>query len=78
LARELARYQITVNVVSPGLIATDMTAKVDDTRLNTLVQRTPLRRVGTPDEVAGLVRFLCHDLSGYITGQCLAIDGGLT
>jgi 3-oxoacyl-[acyl-carrier protein] reductase len=78
LARELARYQITVNVISPGIIPTEMTAKLSDEKMAELVQRTPLRRVGTPEEVAGLVRFLCHDLAAYITGQCLAIDGGLT
>jgi 3-oxoacyl-[acyl-carrier protein] reductase len=78
LAREFARYGITVNAVSPGIVPTDMTAKLSDEKLSAILKRTPLQRPGTPEEVAGLVRFLCADLAGYITGQCLSIDGGLT
>jgi 3-oxoacyl-[acyl-carrier protein] reductase len=78
LARELARFEITVNAVSPGLVATEMMDHMPDSTVKSIVARTPLGRLGTADEVAGAVRFLCDDLSGYITGQCIAVDGGLT
>ncbi len=78
LARELARYGITVNAVCPGLIETDMSHGLDEAKRKELVSRIPLQRTGKPEEVAGIVRMLCDDQAGYITGQCIAIDGGLT
>ncbi|WP_158502450.1 SDR family NAD(P)-dependent oxidoreductase [Vitiosangium sp. GDMCC 1.1324] len=78
LAREVARYGITVNAVSPGVVMTEMTAHVPKERLAELVRRTPLQRAGTPEEIAGMVRMLCADEASYITGQCLSIDGGLS
>ena len=74
LAREMGRCGILVNVVAPGLIATDMTARLPLDKLKPLI---PLRRAGTPEEVAGAVGFLLGPKAGYITGQVLAINGGL-
>ena len=78
LARELARYGVTVNAVSPGLVLTEMTAGMGEKKIAELVAKTPLQRTGTPEEVAGAVCMLCDDLAGYITGQCICVDGGLT
>jgi 3-oxoacyl-[acyl-carrier protein] reductase len=77
LAREVARFGITVNAVSPGLVRTEMTSHLSEEQVQKLVRRTPLQRAGTPEEVAGMVRMLCDEEAGYITGQCLSIDGGL-
>ena len=78
LARELARLSVTVNAVCPGLVKTDMSAGLPEAKVQEIVSRTPLQRMGTPEEVASAVAFLCHDLAGYITGQVIAVDGGLT
>lgn len=74
LARELAKRRITVNAVAPGLIETDM---VSDAPLDLLVKEIPMRRLGKPEEVANLVRFLVSDEAAYITGQVISINGGL-
>jgi 3-oxoacyl-[acyl-carrier protein] reductase len=74
VARELASRGICCNAIAPGLINTDMTAKLDNSRL---VQAIPLGRAGRPDEVAELALFLCGDGAGYITGEVIRIDGGL-
>jgi 3-oxoacyl-[acyl-carrier protein] reductase len=77
MARELASRGITVNVVAPGLIATDMTdALGEDVRAKWAAQ-VPLGRLGTPDEVAAAVRFLASDEASYITGHVLAVNGGM-
>jgi acetoacetyl-CoA reductase len=76
LALEWARYNITVNCVAPGFIETDMLAKVPDDIREQIIQRIPLSRFGTPEEVANLVRFLCVE-GGYITGQVISVNGGL-
>lgn len=75
LARELAKRKITVNVVAPGLIETEMAAHAP---AEAMLELIPMRRMGTAQEVAALVRFLASDEAGYITGQVIAIDGGLT
>ncbi len=74
LARELARRNILVNVVSPGLIETDMTHELP---LEQMMQLIPLNRLGSVDEVAGVVRFLLSDEASYITGQVISVNGGL-
>ncbi|HEX8018439.1 3-oxoacyl-ACP reductase FabG [Mucilaginibacter sp.] len=74
LAQEVGRRGITVNAVAPGFIATDMTAGLDEKELKALV---PLKRFGTPEEVAHAVGFLASPESAYITGEVLSINGGL-
>lgn len=75
LALEMGKRKITVNCVAPGLIETEMIQDVD---LEPMLKHIPLRRVGQADEVAALVDFLFSDGAGYITGQCISIDGGLS
>ena len=77
LARELARWNITVNALAPGFIETDMTAENDEETNLRIIRDIPMRRYGTPEEVARLAAFLCEH-GGYITGQLLAVDGGYT
>jgi 3-oxoacyl-[acyl-carrier protein] reductase len=78
LAREVGPLGITVNAVCAGAIRTERITQASGQQLEALVRRTPLRRAGTADEVAGMVNMLCEDGAGYITGQCLSIDGGLS
>jgi 3-oxoacyl-[acyl-carrier protein] reductase len=77
LARELGSRSITVNVVAPGPVETDMTAALGDERMAAIVQAVPLERVATPDEIAGVVTFLASADAGYITGAVIPVDGGL-
>ena len=77
LARELGSRSITVNVVAPGPVETDMTAVLGDERLRALTDAVPLGRMATPDEVAGVVTFLASDDAAYITGAVIPVDGGL-
>ena len=77
LARELGSRSITVNVVAPGPVETDMTAALGDDRLKVLTESVPLGRMATPDEVAGVVTFLASADAGYITGAVIPVDGGL-
>lgn len=76
LAREVAKYNITVNAVCPGLIQTEMTAKIPDEHLKQLLSNVALGRVGSPEEVAHLVAFLASNESSYITGAAIDINGG--
>ena len=76
-ARELAASNVTVNAVAPGIITTDMTADIPESRRAKQLDAIPLARFGTPEEVAGCVRFLASDAAGWITGQTLCVDGGL-
>jgi 3-oxoacyl-[acyl-carrier protein] reductase len=78
LAREVARFGITVNAVSPGLVDTAMTAQLPENARARMLEAIPLRRPGRPEEIAAAVRFLASDEAAYITGQVLAVDGGLT
>ena len=77
LARELGSRSITVNVVAPGPVATDMTAALSEERLKELSAAVPLSRVATPDEIAGVVCFLAGPDAAYITGAVIPVDGGL-
>jgi 3-oxoacyl-[acyl-carrier protein] reductase len=77
LAREVASRNITVNVVAPGLIATDMTKVITDNAKADWAAQIPLGRMGTPEDVAAAVRFLASDEASYITGQVLAVNGGM-
>jgi 3-oxoacyl-[acyl-carrier protein] reductase len=74
LAVEVAPRGILVNAVAPGFIATDMVAKLP---MDAVVPTIPLRRIGTPEEVAGVVSFLASDDAAYITGQVIGVNGGL-
>ncbi|HQZ40206.1 MAG TPA: 3-oxoacyl-ACP reductase FabG [Vicinamibacterales bacterium] len=77
LAREVASRQVTVNVVAPGLIATDMTRTITASAKGDWSTQIPLGRMGTPEDVAAAVRFLASDEASYITGQVLAVNGGM-
>ncbi|SEB45193.1 3-oxoacyl-[acyl-carrier-protein] reductase [Paenibacillus sp. GP183] len=76
-ARELASRGITVNAVAPGFIETDMTDKLADELRENMLKSIPLERLGQPEEIAKVVRFLCTDDSSYMTGQTLHVDGGM-
>jgi 3-oxoacyl-[acyl-carrier protein] reductase len=77
MAREVASRGITVNVVAPGLIDTDMTRALGDQVREKWAAQVPLGRLGTPEEVASAVCFLASDEASYITGQVLAVNGGV-
>jgi 3-oxoacyl-[acyl-carrier protein] reductase len=77
LARELGSRGITVNVVAPGPVQTDMTAALGEDRLAQIVAAVPLERAATPDEIAGTVAFLASADAAYITGAVIPVDGGL-
>jgi len=78
LARELASHGVRVNAVAPGVIHTDMSAKrvADPAWMRKQLSRIPMERVGTPEDVADPIVFLCSDMSRYITGAILPVDGG--
>lgn len=77
LAREVASRGITVNVVAPGLIDTDMTADLGESARAAMVTQIPLGRLGSPDDVAGAIGFLASDEAAYITGHVLSVNGGM-
>ena len=77
LAKEFASRNITVNVVAPGPIDTDMTAALTEDQLSAMTTMVPLGRMGSPDEIAAAVAFLSSDAAGYITGTVLPVDGGM-
>lgn len=77
LAKELASRNVRVNVVAPGYIMTDMTDKLDEKALEAINGQIPMKRGGTATEVASAVLFLASDLSNYVTGAVLQVDGGM-
>jgi 3-oxoacyl-[acyl-carrier protein] reductase len=78
LAKECGGRGVRVNAVAPGYIETDMTAELGGEQRQRLLEATPLARLGTPEDVAGAVAFLCSPAAAYITGVVLPIDGGLS
>lgn len=77
-AREFASRGVTVNCICPGFIATEMTKQMGDDALNAIAETIPLKRLGKPEEVAGLCRFLALDpAAAYMTGHCYDVDGGV-
>jgi 3-oxoacyl-[acyl-carrier protein] reductase len=78
LAKEVARFGITVNAVAPGFIKTEMSDLIDEKKISEIKKTIPCRRLGTSEEVADLVYYLASDSASYITGQVFVIDGGLS
>ena len=78
LARELGPRNIRVNAIAPGYIETDMTGKLDETQRDQIIRRTPMGRLGLPEDVVGAVSFLMSPASSFITGQTIVVDGGIT
>jgi len=77
LARELASRNITVNAIAPGFIETDMTRALPEQVKKQLLDMIPLQRMGQPEDVAAVVRFLASEAAGYITGQVIGVNGGM-
>ena len=77
LARELGSRNILVNAVAPGFIETDMTAVLSDSVRDEIAKKISLRRMGSAEDVAGVVEFLCSDASSYVTGTVIPVTGGL-
>jgi 3-oxoacyl-[acyl-carrier protein] reductase len=77
IAIELAKWNITVNCVSPGFIQTNMTENLSEEQKNYIISKIPLGMIGSPDDVANCVEFLASDDSGYITGETIHVNGGM-
>ena len=77
VAREFASRGVTCNVVCPGFIETDMTKGLGEDLRKKLLEKIPLARLGQPEDVAGVVAFLCSPAASYMTGQILTVDGGM-
>ena len=77
VARELATRGVRCNAIAPGYIRTDMTADLSEAQTEALQQKIPMQRLGDPEDIAGVVRFLAGPSSRYITGQVFAVDGGM-
>src|SRR6202030_2883949 len=76
-ARELGKYNIRVNAVAPGFIATDMVKAMPEKVLNAMIARTPLGRMGTPEEIANAYAWLASDQASFVHGTVISIDGGM-
>jgi 3-oxoacyl-[acyl-carrier protein] reductase len=76
-AKELASRNITVNAVAPGFIETEMTHQLNEKQREALLQNIPPKRMGTPEDIARVVAFLCSEDANYVTGQVIAVDGGM-
>jgi len=77
LASELGNYNIRVNSIAPGVILTDMTKDLPKDKMDALLSKSKIKRLGTPEEVANVILFLISDLSAYISGQIIRVDGGI-
>ena len=77
-ARELGKYNITVNAVAPGFIATDMIATIPTKVIEAMKEKVPLKKLGTPDDVANVYAFLASKEATFISGAVISVDGGLT
>jgi 3-oxoacyl-[acyl-carrier protein] reductase len=79
LAQEMAKRNVTVNAVAPGPIETDMwkAALAQGTPAEEVLKHIPMRRIGTPEDVAGVIEFLCSDAASYLTGQVIGVNGGM-
>jgi 3-oxoacyl-[acyl-carrier protein] reductase len=77
LAREIGSRKVTVNVVAPGFVETDMTAALPDARRQEITGQIPLQRIGQAEDVAGAVTWLASDAAAYVTGAVIPVDGGL-
>ena len=77
LAKELGSRSITVNTVAPGFIDTDMTKDLPEASKESMLTQIPLARLGTPEEIAGVVSFLVSEAAGYITGETIHVNGGM-
>ncbi len=78
VAREFAQRNITANVICPGFIDTDMTRQLNEAQVNAAQAQIPMKRFGSPLDVSNLVAYLASDLAGYVTGQTIAVDGGMS
>jgi 3-oxoacyl-[acyl-carrier protein] reductase len=78
VAKELAGRKVTCNAIAPGFIETDMTAALNEDQRSDLLKGIPLARIGDSSEIAALTAFLAGPAGGYITGQTLVVDGGLS
>ncbi len=77
VAKELARKNITCNAITPGFIETEMTDVLDEKQISNIKSQIPLKRLGSPEDVANLIVFLSSENADYITGQVISVDGGL-
>ncbi|MEQ1829355.1 MAG: SDR family oxidoreductase, partial [Pirellula sp.] len=76
LSRELASRKINVNAVAPGVVLTEMGASIPDSSRQLMMTQIPMKRFSEPEEIASVILFLCSDLSSYVTGQTLHVNGG--
>ena len=77
IALELAKRNITVNCIAPGFIETSMTAVLSESQRESLIEKIPMGKIGSPNDVANCVEFLVSDKSEYVTGQTIHVNGGL-
>ena len=77
LARELAKYNIRVNAIAPGMVSTDMGAQIEDELKQAILANVFMGRMGRPEEIADVIAFIASDMASYITGQIIRVDGGM-